>query len=456
MSKKSTKPGIISRLAALGKSQWLYCSEGVWSDTRRSWRVNIIKTINLSVRSFLDRNLQSQAAAMTFKTLLAIVPALALIFAIGKGFGFQNGLQSQLFSYFPAQKLALEKAFIFVDSYIRSSGEGLFVGIGVVFLLYTLISLLGSVEDSFNLIWGIKHGRTIGRKLTDYTAILLILPVLLICSSGITVFTSTILHIVLPSEIFSPVIPYIVDFVGILLGWLFFTGTYMLVPNTRVKFKNAFIAGMIAGTAYFILQWLFVSGQIYVTRYNAIYGSFAFLPLLLLWLQMVWLITLAGGVLCYASQSIFEFSFSNEIAKISLDYRSKILIGVMLITVKQRENGLKPIDEQQIAMRYGLPISLVTNAVNDLTEVGLLNRVIINDNNQRPSGAITPAIDTDKITLGLMLKRLRRIGTHDFIPDFNTRFKPVVDAVDSIEAIAIGSADKILLRDIPLAEENKV
>lgn len=431
------------------RRQWLYCSEGVWSDTRRNWRVNVLKTVNLSVRSFLDRDLQSQAAALTFKTLLAIVPALALFFAIGKGFGFQNGIKSQLFSYFPAQTEALEKAFTFVDSYIASSGEGVFVGVGIVFLLYTLISLLGSVEDSFNLIWGIKQGRTIGRKITDYTAILLILPVLLICSSGITVFMSSMLQMALPSKFFSPIIQYIVDFAGIVLGWLFFAGTYMLVPNTHVKFKNAFIAGMLAGTAYVILQWLFVSGQIYVTRYNAIYGSFAFLPLLLLWLQLVWLITLAGGVLCYASQSIFEFSFSNEIAKMSLDYRRKILVGVMLVTVKRREQGRRPIDERLIAVRYGLPISMVTKAVNDLVDAGLLNRVLTVDSNGRQVIGVTPAYDTDVITLGMVLQRLRTSGTRGFIPEFDGRFKIVVDTVNELEKDTIEIADRILLRDLP-------
>lgn len=449
MTKEAIKTGLAGRVSSWIRRQWLYCSEGVWSDTRRNWRVNVLKTLNLSVRSFLDRDLQSQAAALTFKTLLAIVPALALFFAIGKGFGFQNGIKSQLFSYFPAQTEALEKAFTFVDSYIASSGEGVFVGVGIVFLLYTLISLLGSVEDSFNLIWGIKQGRTIGRKITDYTAILLILPVLLICSSGITVFMSSMLQMALPSKFFSPIIQYIVDFAGIVLGWLFFAGTYMLVPNTHVKFKNAFIAGMLAGTAYVILQWLFVSGQIYVTRYNAIYGSFAFLPLLLLWLQLVWLITLAGGVLCYASQSIFEFSFSNEIAKMSLDYRRKILVGVMLVTVKRREQGRRPIDERLIAVRYGLPISMVTKAVNDLVDAGLLNRVLTVDSNGRQVIGVTPAYDTDVITLGMVLQRLRTSGTRGFIPEFDGRFKIVVDTVNELEKDTIEIADRILLRDLP-------
>lgn len=441
---------IITRVTDRGIALWRYLSDGVWSDTRRKWWVNLIKTLNLSVRSFLDRDLQSQAAAMTFKTLLAIVPALALLFAIGKGFGFQSMLKSQLFSYFPAQTTALEKAITFVDSYLEMSNEGLFVGIGIVFLLYTLISLLGSVEDSFNLIWGIKRGRTMGRKITDYTAILLILPILLLCSGGITVFMSSLLQTALPFETLTPFISALVDFIGVLLGWCTFAGAYMLIPNTHVKFKNAFIAGMLAGTAYYVLQWLFVSGQIYVTRYNAIYGSFAFLPLLLLWLQLVWLITLAGGVLCYASQSIFEFSFSNEISRISIDYRRRILLGVMLIIVKRREQGLKPLDEHEISASYGLPISLVTQAVNDLVDVELVDRVILDEDSKASERGVAPALDTDHITLGLVIRRLRRAGTHDFIPEFNTRFDSLIHSIDTIDHATYHTADALLLRDLTI------
>ena len=270
------------------------------------------------------------------------MPALALLFAIGRGFGFQNLLQTQLFSSFPAQAEALKTAFTFVDSYLAQSSEGIFVGIGIVFLLWTLISLISSVEDSFNRIWGIEHGRSFWRKITDYTAICLILPVLMICSSGITLLMSTTIQKVLPFDFLSPLVSTLLDFSSVILVWFFFAGSYMLIPNTKVKFKNALIAGIIAGTSFVILQWLFLSGQIYVTRYNAIYGSFSFLPLLLIWLQLVWLITLSGAVYCYSSQNIFQFSFSNEIEKISEDYRWRILLAVTTIIIRRFVKGMKP------------------------------------------------------------------------------------------------------------------
>ncbi len=252
---------------------WKYCSSGVWNDTGRGWRTTTVKTLNLSVRSFLDGDLQTQACAMTYRTLLAIVPALALLFAIGRGFGFQNLLQDELYSYFPAQHEVIHQCLGFVDSYLSQASEGVFVGVGLVFLLWTLISLLGNVEDVFNTIWGVKQGRSIWRKITDYTSMLLILPVLMICSGGLSVLISTTLNSIFHFSFMTPIISMILDGASWLLTFLFFTAAYMLIPNAKVKFKNAFIAGVFAGIGFRLLQWIFVTGQMYVAKYNATVGA---------------------------------------------------------------------------------------------------------------------------------------------------------------------------------------
>lgn len=438
----------IQRMTEKGMSLYRYVTDGVWNDTRRSFKVDLIKTLNLSVRSFLNGELQMRAGYLTYQTLLAIVPALALVFAIGRGFGFQNILQSQLFNSFPAQKEALSQAFKFVDSYLAQSSEGIFLGIGILFLLWTLISLLSNVEACFNTIWGIKQGRTIYRKLTDYTAILLILPVLMICSGGIMVLMSTTIRTILPFGFLGPVVETLLDVLSLALVWLFFAGSYMLIPNTKVKFKNAMLAGCMAGTAYVILQWLFVSGQLYVTKYNAIYGSFSFLPLLLIWLQLVWVITLAGGVLCFSSQNIFEFSFSNEIARISNNYKWRLTLAVMTIAVDRFMKEDKPLTPHQIAVEFGLPISLVSDSVHRLVEAGLLERIVGAKPTDEP--AVAPAIDPRRITVGEVLKRLGEIGSGNFIPEFNDRFSQLSEAVVDLRRKCIEEADRILLMNLEI------
>ena len=153
-----------------------YCVSDVWSDTRSLWSVKTLKIINLSVKSFLDRDLQMRSNALTYNTVLAVVPALAMLFAIARGFGFQNLLQSELFRYFPAQRHALQNALTYVENYLSQASQGIFIGIGLIFLLWTLISLLSNVEDTFNYVWGVNKMRSLPRKFTDYTALYLLLP----------------------------------------------------------------------------------------------------------------------------------------------------------------------------------------------------------------------------------------------------------------------------------------
>lgn len=447
---RHAKVSFITRMKDTFVSWYAYVTDGVWNDTRRNMWVNLVKTLNLSVRSFLNADLQMRAGSLTYQTLLAIVPALALVFAIGRGFGFQNLLQSQLFHHFPAQKEALSQAFRFVDSYLAQSSEGIFVGVGILFLLWTLISLVSSVENAFNLVWGIKQGRTLWRKLTDYTAIFLILPVLMICAGGIMVFMSTTLQNLLPFGFMSPVVKILLDFASLALVWLFFAGSYMLIPNTKVKFTNALIAGIMAGTSYAVLQWLFVTGQVYVTRYNAIYGSFSFLPLLLIWLQLVWTITLAGAVLCFSSQNIFEFSFTNEIARISNNYKWRLTLAVMTIAVNRFIRAKIPLTPHQIAVEYGLPITLVSESVHKLISCGLLIRVVTKSGDDE--FAVSPAVEPSKITVGLVMEKVGADGSANFIPKFNKRFKSLSEAVTALRAKCLEHAGEILLSSLEIDE----
>lgn len=433
-------------LAERARALYDYVSAGVWSDTRSGWKVNILKTLNLSVRSFFNSDLQNRSCGLTYQTLLAVVPALALLFAIARGFGFQNLVQSQLMASLPAQRKALETAVGFVDSYLATSSEGVFVGVGIVFLLWTLISLLSKVEDSFNQIWGVASGRSLWRKITDYTAIFLILPVLMICASGITVFMSTTIQSVTPLKFLSPLFSVLLDLASLVLVWLFFAGTYMLIPNAKVKFKNALLAGVLAGTGFLILQWLFVSGQVYVMRYNAIYGSFSFLPLLLIWLQLVWLITLCGAVLCYSSQNIVQFAFSNETGRISDSYRTEIDLAVLSIAVSRFCADQPPLDELSISKSYGIPIPLVNAAARKLTGCGLLQRVVRHPGDEVT--ALAPAADPSDLSLGDAVRTLRTHGSDDFVPDFDKRFGQLVEAVSSAREAMEADADRILIKDI--------
>lgn len=190
---------------------------------------------------------------------------------------------------FPAQKEALEHALSFVDAYLAQAKSGIFVGVGIIFLLWTVISLMSTVESTLRYLAGKENDRSFYRKITDYTSMFVLLPILMIASSGISLFISTGIDSNAYLYFISPLVRNIISFSPYFLTCLLFTGIYVLVPNTKVKFWNAFIAGVICGTAFQLFQFLYISGQIWVSKYNAIYGSFAFLPLFLLWMQLSWL-----------------------------------------------------------------------------------------------------------------------------------------------------------------------
>lgn len=408
---------------------WQFCSKGVWHDRRNTLAIRLLKTVNLTVTSFMSSGLQRTACALTYRLLLALVPALALLFAIGRGFGFQNLLTSQLFSYFPSQQKALETGLRFVDSYLSQASEGIFVGVGIVLLLWTLISLLSAVEDAFNEIWGVKHGRNLWRKITDYTAIFLILPILMVCGSGLTVFMTSAIEDYLP--FMTPLASILLDIASVVLIWLFFTGVYMLVPNARVKFKNALPAGILAGIAYQVLQALFVNGQLYVSKYNAIYGGFSFLPLLLVWLQLVWLFTLSGALLCYAAQSIDDYALESDVQGISADYKQRISAALLTVIIRRYNCGRPALTPQQLHRQLNIPLRLVTKLLGEMEEMHLLVRTLTDG--KGGAMAYQPARDLSAMTLGELLLQLRHYGSNGFIHSFDHDFPQLNTLVDSLE-----------------------
>lgn len=444
--KDTSKPSLVSRLIDRGMSIFNYCWTGVWRDPSRSMGVGIIKTLNLSVRSFMDRGLQNRSMSLTYSTVLAIVPALALLFAIGRGFGFQKLLEGQLYSFIPSQHKALETALGFVDSYLAQSSQGLFVGIGIIMLLWTLISLLSTIEDAFNFVWDIKRSRSLYQKVTDYIAICLIIPILMVCSAGASIFVNTILQSNSRLAIFSPLLNIGLELAPLVLSWMALSLSYYLIPNTKVNFKYAAIAGAVSAILVTIVQLLFVNGQIYVSKYNAIYGSFSFLPLLLIWLQLSWLILLSGCVLTYAMQNVFSFNFLGDVSSVAPNYARKIQVVVCAALVKSYLDNKKPMTRSQLAEEYNVPIRIVGRIASKLHEAGLIYYVML----PKERVGLAPAIELDRMTVGELFRRLDTQGESDFIPMFAEIYGSLLKEVETWIDDSYTREDAIQLKDLTL------
>jgi len=326
-----------------------YCTGGVWNDTRKSWKVNAVKIVNLSVRNFMDKDLQDKACNLTYRTVLATVPTLAMLFAVGRGFGFQKLMQDELTRLLPAQRQALETSLQFVDNYLSRASQGIFVGIGLLFLLWTLISLMSNVEKAFNDIWGVKNGRSFYRKVVDYTAFFIVLPILIICSAGIQVFMSHTVQSFIGFMPFSPWLMHLLDYTPLLLSWVTFTLAFKLIPATRVHLKGATIAGVIFGSLFYGLELLFVKGQFFVASYNAIYGSFAFVLLLLIWLQWSWLIAMIGAMVNFAIQSkdSYQPQVKQQLQTITQEYIDQLEMASheIIDKLRARHNAESGVDD---------------------------------------------------------------------------------------------------------------
>ncbi len=431
MKKKHIKNKYLRNLVRKGTKWYYYCLRNVWKDQRRVWYVDLIKTINLSVSSYLDKNVQSRASSLTYSTLLAIVPALALVLAIARGFGFQEIIKSELHTILPAQSEMVDMVLVFVDKYLANASGGLFVGIGILFLLWTLISLLRNVETTFNYVWGVKKGRSPYRMITDYTTIIIVLPILLICSSGISIFMSSVVqdYINNPLGLLSPVVKFLLDIAPWVLTCLFFGGMYILIPYTKVKPKYAMISGFICGSLFQLLQYLFVTGQMYVTKYNAIYGSFSFLPLFMIWMYLTWLICISGVLLTYASQNIFRFSYIEQIRGISRRYSLELSIYVVLIVVRRFEQGETPMSKFEISRQYNIPIQLLNRIVDKFVDAGIFSQVQRDDEVH----AYQPALNLANMSVYDFLRKYNNIGTSNFIPELrgDATISEIVRIIDS-------------------------
>jgi membrane protein len=243
--KTADKKPLIERINALLTRTIRFVTYDIWRITEnevsglKELYINTIKTVILAVRGFNSENLQTKASALTYSTLLAIVPLLAVLLGIAKGFGFQEAVQQELFDYFPRQEQELSEAFKFVERYLAQAQGGVIIGVGLILLFYTVINLISSIEDTFNDIWQIQKSRPWHRKISDYLALFLILPVLMTASSGLSIFLSTLQNSFLSSYVFfTPLVEFVLNIAPFVITIMVFTGLYVSLPNSKVKFVN--------------------------------------------------------------------------------------------------------------------------------------------------------------------------------------------------------------------------
>ena len=272
----------------------------------------IYHKLYLTIRFFTEKRVMTQASALTYSTLLAIVPMLAVVFAIARGFGYNTYIEMWFRELLASQPQVADTIVTFVNSYLIHTKSGIFLGVGLIFMLYTVLMLVNNVEETFNQIWQVNNSRPIIRSFANYLAMFFLFPIIIVISTGLSIFMETVAGKMDDFVILEPIVHKLFSFFPFMLMSLLFIFLYVYMPNTKVRFSCAIIPGILAGLAMYLLQIAYIHSQLWVTGYNAIYGSFAALPLFMLWVQISWAICLFGAQLTYTNQNLNRIGFNLE------------------------------------------------------------------------------------------------------------------------------------------------
>lgn len=414
----------------------------------KSFLIKQLRIILLALRGFDEDKCFFRASSLTFNTLLSIVPVAAILFGIAKGFGFETLLRRELLEKFPghAQQEVLTKVIDFAESMLETTKGGLIAGIGMVILLWSVIKVLSNIEASLNEIWDIKKSRSWGRKFSDYLSVMLLSPVIFLVSSSATVFVTTqiteLTNEIRLLGIISPLIFLSFKLIPYLLIWILFTVIYVLMPNTKVNLKAGLTAGVIAGTIFQLVQWAYISFQVGATKYNAIYGSFAALPLFLMWVQISWWVVLFGAELSFANQNVNTYEYEPDAKSISAAFKKVLTLQITHLLVKNFAGGDPPLTDSEISSRLKIPIRLVHNILYDLIQSRVVSETRTDEDEEL---GYQPARDISTLTIEYVVNAIEQNGT-DSIPVARTEeFEKLSHAIEKFrEEMEASPANKLL------------
>lgn len=440
-------PWILDKVKAFNETVWHTSLSDI--SKSRLFLIKQVRIVVLAARGFMNDKVQLRASSLTFYSLLSIIPVAAIAFAIAKGFGLDQNLEQLVVKELQTQPEVLNWLLKQTRTALQETKGGYIAGVGVIILFWSVMSLLDQIESSFNHIWQVASSRPWYRKFTDYLTIMLIAPVILILSSSITVFISTELSDFIAKssilDFFKPVISFLVRFIPYLLAWMALTALFIIIPNTNVKFVPALVSGIIAGTFLQLLQWLYIDLQFGISKLSSIYGSFAAIPLFILWLQSSWIIVLLGAELSFANQNLSRYEFESEALHVSNYQKRALSLMIMHLIIRNFSEGDRPVSAETIAADLKLPVRLVRDILQDLSNVELVSVIQRNDHSER---FFQPALDINKLTVSFILTKLDKRGTANQITVKNKEYGKVTMMLDKFEKIISKSDMNILVKDL--------
>jgi membrane protein len=485
------------------RKAWTFLKHDLWRINARSlpkgkwFMLRLLRVIVLAGRGFRDDKCQLRASALTFYSLLAIVPVVAMAFGISKGFpGIKNSLKNELRKALPAprsvaaepgdgtvakvpvdktgvdepspsagvgdsdttapaaapgvnQNSPAEKIIAYSEKLLDETSGGWVAGIGILVLFYTVIKVLGQIESSFNDIWGLHRNRDWGRRLADYFLVIFVGPLLLVFSSSVSlalqVEASKIIAWLGINATLASLLTSSLSILSWAVIWLLFSFIYIYMPNTKVRWSSAILAGVIAGSVFMVAQWAYMTFQVGVVKYNSIYGSLAVLPLFLIWLHLSWLVVLFGAEVSFAWQNVDTYEYEPDCLAASQRFKQLVSLCLMQLVVERFQQGKEAPLAAEMSHDLDTPIRLVNELLYELRRADLLRET---STAEHIEPGYLPARPIEKLTVAGVLKELTNLGTENVPLAATDQVKKLRAAMETFGKIIQDSESNLLLREL--------
>jgi membrane protein len=436
-----------------------FLQTGIWRVHRKSFPgikgilLHVLRIFILTFRGFQNDNCILRASALTFYTFLSIVPVLALTFGISKGFGLEAMLEKFLVERFPFQEEALTQIISFAQELLEKTQGGIIAGVGITILLWTIIKVLMHIETSLNQIWKVEKARNVGRKFNDYFAFIIICPAVTLLHGSLSVFITVQVETIIQRGaligIFSPIIFSLLRLLPYALIWIILTYIYKSFPFTDVKTVSAVIAGILAGTLFQLVQWAYIYFQVGVAQYNAVYGSFAAIPLFLVWLQISWLIVLFGAEFSYAFEKVDQYEFEPDIKNLSYFQKKLLYLTVAQLLTKNFAEEKPALNDRQISEHLAIPGIFVRHALQEMIEAEIVTDAKCKTQDSR---VFQPAKDIHLYTVTYILNALEKKGKNIIFIEKSPQFQSLEKSLEELEKTIEQSRANFHLKDITVSD----
>lgn len=407
-----------------------------------------LQMVVLVSRDFYGNRSLLRASALTYYTLLSLVPLLALAFALLKAFGVQNQLEPLILEKLNVGDGHVAEAIV---GYINNTQVTQMGAIGLVFLLVAVISLLTNIEAAFNDIWGVDSLRPLLRRFSDYLSVILVGPVLLI--GAISMTSSLISHSftqnLLEMQMIGSVIVFVLKVTPFIFMWLAFTLLYIFMSNIKVQWRAALIGGVVGGTLWQFAQLSYVHFQVGVARYNAIYGTMAALPIFMVWLYVSWVIVLFGLGVCYAKQNLRTGARDLRVHEVSRRSYEQVALALLVTLADRFHRGDPAINHEELAKLLYIPPRLCRAILAQLERLGLVTEIC--SHSGWPS--YQPGRDADNLSVADIYGMLRNAGEEVLHLHPHRQTRVALATCDNLATLVNNEFSQVSLKDLVLRSE---